>query len=311
MASWYGGKFQGRKTANGEIFDTRKFTAAHRNLAFDTKVRVTNLDNGRSTVVRINDRGPFIQGRIIDLSQAAAEALDMIHSGTARVRIEVLGTDAEEVKRQPEPNRPAAADRPPAAIQRNEPPRQPVPVELSGVETAGGFETGSGNPAPMVTANSVHSSGPRNADPLASIPLPEPELPEVISFSETASRRSARSADGPSVMGPSGTGPSPREESAAKGSGNRAVPPRSPVPKSSETMIVRHYTIQVGSFALLDNAVRMKEYLETRGFNPRFEAASGGITRVILPNIVPVRLGDTTEKLKNIGIMEYLVREVR
>ncbi len=90
LASWYGGKFQGRRTASGEIFDTNRFTAAHRTLAFGTLVRVTNLDNGRSTTVRINDRGPFVAGRIIDLSRAAAQAIGMTGAGVARVRVEVV-----------------------------------------------------------------------------------------------------------------------------------------------------------------------------------------------------------------------------
>ena len=74
LASWYAGKFQGRKTASGEIFDTAKMTAAHKTLAFGTRVRVRNLANEKEVVVRINDRGPFVEGRIIDLSRAAAEA---------------------------------------------------------------------------------------------------------------------------------------------------------------------------------------------------------------------------------------------
>ncbi|MBN2352147.1 MAG: septal ring lytic transglycosylase RlpA family protein [Spirochaetales bacterium] len=90
-ASWYGGKFQGRKTASGEIFDTRAFTAAHRSLPFGTMVRVTNLDNGKSVVVRINDRGPFVVGRLIDVSRAAAVELDMMKTGVARVSLVVLG----------------------------------------------------------------------------------------------------------------------------------------------------------------------------------------------------------------------------
>ncbi len=89
-ASWYGGKFQGRKTASGEIFDTRQFTAAHKTLSFGTRVKVVNLDNGKVTVVRVNDRGPFVKGRIIDLSQAAAVQLDMMKTGVARVRVVVL-----------------------------------------------------------------------------------------------------------------------------------------------------------------------------------------------------------------------------
>ncbi|TFG57868.1 MAG: septal ring lytic transglycosylase RlpA family protein [Spirochaetales bacterium] len=92
-ASWYGGKFHGRKTANGEIFNTYDFTAAHRSLPFGTKIKVTNTANGRSVIVRINDRGPFVKGRIIDLSQAAAAELDMIRSGTAYVRLTEAGED--------------------------------------------------------------------------------------------------------------------------------------------------------------------------------------------------------------------------
>lgn len=88
MASWYGGEFHGRKTANGEIFDTNLLTAAHRTLPFGTIATVTNLETGKSVQVRINDRGPFVAGRSIDLSKAAAEQIGLISSGTAKVRID-------------------------------------------------------------------------------------------------------------------------------------------------------------------------------------------------------------------------------
>jgi len=90
IASYYADEFHGRQTANGETFDMHALTAAHRTLPFNTRVRVTNLDNGRSVVVRINDRGPFVEGRIIDLSLGAARAVGLIGPGTARVRLEVL-----------------------------------------------------------------------------------------------------------------------------------------------------------------------------------------------------------------------------
>ncbi|NBD33123.1 MAG: septal ring lytic transglycosylase RlpA family protein [Cyanobacteria bacterium] len=90
-ASWYGPRFHGRRTASGERFNAGAYTAAHRSLPFGTKVRVTNLSNGRAVVVRINDRGPYAGGRVIDLSKAAARAIGMIRSGTAPVRIEILG----------------------------------------------------------------------------------------------------------------------------------------------------------------------------------------------------------------------------
>ncbi len=90
VASYYGNEFQGRLTANGERFDQNQMTAAHRTLPFGTKVRVKHVNNGREVVVRINDRGPFVDGRIIDLSRSAAEQLDMIREGVAMVEITIL-----------------------------------------------------------------------------------------------------------------------------------------------------------------------------------------------------------------------------
>ena len=90
LASWYGVPYHGRRAASGEIYDMYKLTAAHRTLAFDSMVRVTNLKNGRKTEVRINDRGPFVENRIIDLSLAAARELDMVGMGVAPVRLELL-----------------------------------------------------------------------------------------------------------------------------------------------------------------------------------------------------------------------------
>lgn len=91
VASWYGPGFHGKKTANGERFNQYAMTAAHKILPLGTKVRVTHLGNGRSIIVRINDRGPFVDDRVIDLSRGAATRLNMMGSGTARVRIQSLG----------------------------------------------------------------------------------------------------------------------------------------------------------------------------------------------------------------------------
>lgn len=90
MASWYGGKHHGGPTASGERFDKNAMTAAHRTLPMNTRVRVTSKKNGRSVVVRINDRGPYGKGRIIDLSEEAARRLDMIEAGVVPVRVEVM-----------------------------------------------------------------------------------------------------------------------------------------------------------------------------------------------------------------------------
>ena len=90
VASYYADDYNGKQTSNGEVFNMNDLTAAHRTFPFGTKVRVTNLENKKSVVVRVNDRGPFKEGRIIDLSLAAAKELDLIRLGTAKVKLEVL-----------------------------------------------------------------------------------------------------------------------------------------------------------------------------------------------------------------------------
>ena len=91
VASWYGKDFHGKTTANGEVYDMYGMTCAHKVLPFGTQLRVTNLDNNKSIVVRVNDRGPFVANRIIDLTRTGAEQIDMIGPGTARVRLESVG----------------------------------------------------------------------------------------------------------------------------------------------------------------------------------------------------------------------------
>lgn len=93
VCSYYGKKFHGRQTANGEVFDMNKFTCAHKTLAFGTILRVTNEDNGKSVVVRVNDRGPFVKGRQLDLSYAAAKEIDLIPAGVKKLMIEVIQSE--------------------------------------------------------------------------------------------------------------------------------------------------------------------------------------------------------------------------
>lgn len=109
IASWYGDPFHGRKTSNGETYDMYKLTAAHKHLPLPSYVEVTNALNGKSAVLRVNDRGPFVGDRVIDLSFAAAQALDIVNSGTAPVNIRGLDelNKAEDQKRIASPERPA------------------------------------------------------------------------------------------------------------------------------------------------------------------------------------------------------------
>ena len=115
IASWYGPTFYGKKTANGEIYTGDMLTAAHKTLPMPVNVRVTNLDNGKSLVVRVNDRGPFSRGRIIDLSRRAAELLDIIQTGTARVRVTYMGRSNLNGGAPPPETPPAIASAVPAA----------------------------------------------------------------------------------------------------------------------------------------------------------------------------------------------------
>lgn len=105
IASWYGGDWIGKLTASGERYASADLTAAHRSLPFGTLVRVTNLNNLRSTVVRINNRGPYVKGRLIDLSKRAATAIGMLGSGTARVKLEVVPHHETRVAAHAEPLR--------------------------------------------------------------------------------------------------------------------------------------------------------------------------------------------------------------
>ncbi len=96
IASWYGTKFHGRPTSSGEIYDMYGMTAAHKTLPLGTHLKVTRLDNGKSIIVRVNDRGPFVKGRIIDLTKSGAEHIGMIRLGTTRVRIEAVQVASEQ-----------------------------------------------------------------------------------------------------------------------------------------------------------------------------------------------------------------------
>jgi rare lipoprotein A len=115
LASWYGTKFNGRATSSGEIYDICAFTAAHKTLPLPSFVRVTNLDNGRSLIVRVNDRGPFHAGRVMDLSYAAAVRLGVDRTGTARVELQAVGPGDESARPSAEQATAAEPAQPPSA----------------------------------------------------------------------------------------------------------------------------------------------------------------------------------------------------
>ena len=138
VASWYGPGFHGKYTANGEVYDQSDHTAAHRTLQMPSVLRVTNLDTGQSTIVRVNDRGPYARSRILDVSRAAAEELGMVGRGTARIRIDQLEAESLAMKQialnggGPDEQRTAlnqyiAGNRPPTVVAATQPPPAPTP----------------------------------------------------------------------------------------------------------------------------------------------------------------------------------------
>ncbi len=154
IASWYGPNFHGKRTANGEIFDRNELTAAHRTLQMPSLVRVTNLDNGRSLVVRVNDRGPYKRGRIIDLSERAAKLLGYKEQGTARVRIEVLKEESMAVARAAK----RGVDTSGVEVAMNQnppPPAAPEPVHAARGVSAGGYQSASVQPVESETLKAL------------------------------------------------------------------------------------------------------------------------------------------------------------
>jgi rare lipoprotein A len=183
IASWYGEQFHGKYTANGEIFDLNQLTAAHRTLPMPTVVRVTNLENGRSIEVRVNDRGPYARGRIIDMSRRAAQLLGFEGQGTAKVRVQIDVPASIQVaslagRRGTEPAVAAAAVTPPLAA--------PVaPVAAVPLAPPPGVSVAANKPVLPPPPTPPQNVPPQPGQPIADAPLPEtvqvtPVLPTGI-----------------------------------------------------------------------------------------------------------------------------------
>ena len=289
LASYYGEAFQGRPTSSGEIFDMYAMTAAHKTLPFGTMLEVTNLENGNSVVVRVNDRGPFVADREIDLSQGAAEKLGMITAGVARVSISILSEPGKETEAAPaglpeneEVPAVAAAPRPdPVLRDAPRPEPRPEPVLRDG-------------PRPEPRPEPVLRDGPRPE------PRPEPALrdgPRPEPRPEPALRDAPR--------------PEPRPEPALRDE-RRPEPRPEPVlrdaPRPEPGAPV--WRIQLGSFAREENALRMVRSLRAAGLDPAYERHEGAV-RVVLAGIEDRRLEDVKHTLQEAGFRDYILRRER
>jgi rare lipoprotein A len=187
MASWYGPGFHGKSTANGERYDQTDRTAAHRTLQMPAIVRVTNLENGRSTVVRVNDRGPFARSRVIDLSRTAAEEIDMVGKGTARVRIDQLQAESLAVKdvalsgggpaEQQQAVAQLASGSRAAPTPAPAPAPAPVPVAAPPPVMQASYEP---PPAPAAAVQTVYAPPPRTGTPFGAPRSASGDVPPTI-----------------------------------------------------------------------------------------------------------------------------------
>ncbi|WP_421998705.1 septal ring lytic transglycosylase RlpA family protein [Reyranella sp.] len=267
VASWYGPGFHGKSTANGERYDQSDRTAAHRTLQMPAIVRVTNLDNGRTTVVRINDRGPFARNRIIDLSRTAAEELDVVRRGTAHVRVEVLGPESMAVR----------------------------DVAMSG-----------GGPSEQYSAMARAASGNRSAAPVVQAAAPPPPPPPVASSPQPApvvqaawsTTQQPPTLQAPPLQVPSSDGrPTVATLAAASAPAGAGAPIVSSLRSGG-------FYVQTGSFSSADNAERQRELVRSYGASEVSQASAGGreVYRVRLgPYTTPDAAGIVADRLKRSG----------
>ncbi len=164
IASWYGPGFDGKRTASGEVFDTNGLTAAHKTLPMPSMVRVTNLENGRSISVRVNDRGPFEAGRIIDLSRRGAQLLGFIDKGTARVRVEIMAEESQLLAAAASKSGGDTLPPPPKAAPAGE-------VTAGGLEPIAGSKVSPGNNQ----AQASEAAAPAGGSAVGQMVLPQPD----------------------------------------------------------------------------------------------------------------------------------------
>ena len=259
IASWYGPGFHGRYTANGEVYDQTQLTGAHRTLPMPSLVRVTNLDNGKSIVVRVNDRGPFARSRIMDMSSRAADLLDFKRAGTAKVRVQILAEESQAI---------AQAAR---AKGSYDPGNLPTTSQTVSVAAANNVDIGPTDSSPVAATSTVVEA--QSLAPLAPVqsiqstqtvdvpvqPQPQPQTLQV-----------------PPSIAPMGQVPTPQqirklEVKEAKGT----YYPEQTVQQSAPLTGAKIY-VQAGAFASLENAQKLQKALSQFGPSSISQAEVGG-----------------------------------
>jgi rare lipoprotein A len=310
IASYYGNKFHGRRTSNQEVYDMYAFTAAHKSLPLPSFARVTNLENGRSVVVRVNDRGPFHEGRVIDLSYAAAVKLDIHRQGTGRVEVRGLTPG------QAQPALHAAAPAPaPAAsaldglVQRLPPPAPPAstPAPVAAAAPPAPAVAMAMN-APVSTRAADHPGYGREENRFHLVQ--DGRLRSADEFDAWMRERQARLAAEPGAaadpVAAATPAQTPRPAAPAPAAGPGATPP---VPPPGGDV-----TLQVGVFSQRDNAERVLSTLRGAGIAAAHlqDAASGGraLWRVRVGQVEPAGVAQLSARIAALGLgTPQIVRE--
>lgn len=270
-ASWYGEDFHGKRTSSGEPYNMHAMTAAHRTLPLPTYVRVANVENGREIIVRVNDRGPFVEDRVIDLSYAAATELGLIRNGTGEVEVTAIDP-IEAAADKPVRGRVVASSRP------IEPASEPVPARPASRRAAA--STTGEDASTVLAPDEIPVSAQRRvgADPALIEPVDEPVIRELPP------------EDGPvTVSAPAGAVP-----------GVRSV---SPAP-------VRGHYLQAGAFSNPKNAENQAERLRRAGFDTVGVYPTRGILKVRLGPYPTLAAAESDRgRLSQLGIRVYLVEE--
>ncbi|GHV84539.1 hypothetical protein AGMMS50230_01470 [Spirochaetia bacterium] len=288
IASWYGAEFNGRPTASGEIFNDTLFTAAHPILPFGTLVKVTNNHNQKTVTVRVNDRGPFVAERIIDLSRSAAAQIDMIGTGTAPVTVESL----EIVNLPARPHQPAVSSAAPVAT--------PAPVVTAA--------TAAPVPAPVPVT-------PASAPAAVPLPAAVPQYTETALPAQSGEAVQVRPASiEPYSAEPYSAGSANPVSSTSLGAaetdrpwiqGQSAVRFQPAIP---EAYTGKNYRVQVGAYKQPQHAVDAFEKLKNAGLNPAYEKYDD-YYRVVLTGLKQDELKNLAERIGRAGFREVLLRE--
>ncbi len=287
IASWYGQEYDGKNTASGEIFDSSLLTAAHISLPFGTVLKVTNTQNDKTVVVRVNDRGPFTVARIIDVSRAAAEKLDMILTGTAPVVIETVSADATQ------PISERDAEKADASVDAGLRPSAPTPLDRLSTE------------AIPEALNQTETPSPNEGAIAGDL---EPELPANTDEAEESGAMliTAQAVPAAATQAPDQT----NMELANVTLQSAPRPPAVYIPQRPEQTEGKRFRLQVGSYKVVRYAAESFERLKKVGLNAAYERYEE-YYRVVIPFVSGNELDTMADILGALGYKEVLIREER